>query len=107
MEPSKISIDTPELNINEQMALNHIKNIKIDKSPGPNNLHPRLQFKLKVTISKPLSINFKTITINIIGSEGLEVRPNKSNLQKGQQSTSQKLQTRISNINKCVKQWRK
>ena len=47
------------------------KNIKIDKSPSPDNLYHRLQLELKETISKPLCILFiyfqiLVITINII-----------------------------------------
>jgi hypothetical protein len=32
----------PELIINEEMVLKQLNSLKIDKSPGPNELHPRL-----------------------------------------------------------------
>jgi hypothetical protein len=32
----------PELIINEEMVLKQLNSLKIDKSPGPDELHPRL-----------------------------------------------------------------
>jgi hypothetical protein len=35
-----------------------LQNLKIDKSPGPDNLHPRLLFEIKESIAEPLNIIF-------------------------------------------------
>ena len=40
------------------MVLKLLQNLKIDKSPGPDSLHPRLLFEIKESIAEPLSIIF-------------------------------------------------
>ena len=49
----------PELIINEEMALKQLNSLKIDKSPGPDELHPRLLKELAKSLTKPLCIIFK------------------------------------------------
>jgi hypothetical protein len=40
------------------MVLKLLQNLKTDKSPGPDSLHPRLLFEIKESIAEPLSILF-------------------------------------------------
>jgi hypothetical protein len=40
------------------MVLKLLQNLKTDKSPGPDSLHPRLLFEIKESIAEPLSIIF-------------------------------------------------
>ena len=49
----------PELIINEEMVLKQLNSLKIDKSPGPDELHPRLLKELAKSLTKPLCIIFK------------------------------------------------
>jgi hypothetical protein len=49
----------PELIINEEMVLKQLNSLKIDKSSGPNELHPRLLKELAKSLTKPLCIIFK------------------------------------------------
>ena len=43
------------INISEQLVLKKLKELKINKSPGPDNLHPSLLFELSTIIAKPLA----------------------------------------------------
>ncbi|CAG2193009.1 unnamed protein product [Mytilus edulis] len=57
-EPKHIPLDKKieELNIGTDLVLKHLQKIKTDKSPGPDNLHPRLLFEVKEGIAEPLGI---------------------------------------------------
>ncbi|VDI66754.1 Hypothetical predicted protein, partial [Mytilus galloprovincialis] len=60
-EPKHIPLDKKieELNIGTDLVLKHLQKIKTDKSPGPDNLHPRLLFEVKeIGIAEPLGIIF-------------------------------------------------
>ncbi|CAG2224961.1 unnamed protein product [Mytilus edulis] len=59
-EPKHIPLDKKieELNIGTDLVLKHLQKIKTDKSPGPDNLHPRLLFEVKEGIAEPLGIIF-------------------------------------------------
>ncbi|CAG2214542.1 unnamed protein product [Mytilus edulis] len=59
-EPKHIPLDKKieELNIGTDLFLKHLQKIKTDKSPGPDNLHPRLLFEVKEGIAEPLGIIF-------------------------------------------------
>jgi len=54
-----------DLVINKDMVLKLLQNLKTDKSPGPDSLHPRLLFEIKEYIAEPLSIIFRTIEYNM------------------------------------------
>jgi hypothetical protein len=47
----------PELIINEEMVLKQLNSLKIDKSSGPNELHPRLLKKTSKITNKTLMYN--------------------------------------------------
>ena len=49
----------PELTITEENVLKLLNTLKIDKSPGPDELHPRLLKELAASISKPIYLIFK------------------------------------------------
>ena len=56
----------PELNdisINPEIVYEHLKNLKISKSPGPDGLHPRILKELKSVLSQPLAIIFNNSII--------------------------------------------
>ena len=50
MTPIEIHNELKDLFINKDMVLKLLQNLKIDKSPGPDNLHPRLLFEIKESI---------------------------------------------------------
>ena len=43
----------PELIINEEMVLKQLNSLKIDKSPRPDELHPRLLKELAKSLTNP------------------------------------------------------
>jgi hypothetical protein len=47
----------PELIINQEMVLKQLNSLKIDKSPGPDELHPRLLKELAKSLTKPFMYN--------------------------------------------------
>ena len=51
------------INIHEQLVLKKLKELKINKSPGPDDLHPRLLFELCSIIAKPLA-KLYTLSLN-------------------------------------------
>jgi hypothetical protein len=57
-KPINIKEKMPELIINEEMVLKQLNSLKIDKSPGPDELHPRLLKELPKSLTKPLCIIF-------------------------------------------------
>jgi hypothetical protein len=57
-KPINIKEKMPELIINEEMVLKQLNSLKIDKSPGPDELHPRLLKELAKSLTKPLCIIF-------------------------------------------------
>jgi hypothetical protein len=50
MTPIEIHNELKDLFINKDMVLKLLQNLKIDKSPGPDSLHPRLLFEIKESI---------------------------------------------------------
>ncbi|CAC5393388.1 unnamed protein product [Mytilus coruscus] len=71
-EPKPIFIQNKleELNINKDMVLKHLQKRKTDKSPGPDNLHPRLLFEVKEGIAEPLSTIFsQSLTKKVVLNE--------------------------------------
>ena len=58
MIPVEIQYELKDLVINKDMVLTLLQNLKTDKSPGPDSLHPRLLFEIKESIAEPLSIIF-------------------------------------------------
>ena len=58
MIPVEIQYELKDLVINKAMVLTLLQNLKTDKSPGPDSLHPRLLFEIKESIAEPLSIIF-------------------------------------------------
>ena len=45
---------------NEQIILEKLNNLKVAKSPGPDNLHPRILYELRHQLILPLKILFNT-----------------------------------------------
>jgi len=45
---------------NEQIILEKLNNLKVAKSPGPDNLHPRILYELRHELILPLKILFDT-----------------------------------------------
>jgi hypothetical protein len=58
MIPVEIQYELKDLVINKDMVLKLLQNLKTDKSPGLDSLHPRLLFEIKESIAEPLSILF-------------------------------------------------
>lgn len=48
------------INITEDMILKKLKDIKINKSPGPDQIHPRVLHEISEALTKPLVIIFNT-----------------------------------------------
>ena len=48
------------INITEDIVMGKLKNIKQNKSPGPDNIHPRVLFEIRESISKFITIIFST-----------------------------------------------
>jgi hypothetical protein len=60
----------PELIINEEMVLKQLNSLKIDKSPGPDELHPRLLKELAKSLTKPFGIIFnQSLRLKMIPKE--------------------------------------
>ena len=55
--------DMPILNIDEVDIKNRLERLKIDKSPGPDNVHPRILRELSAEISSALNVIF-TLSVN-------------------------------------------
>jgi hypothetical protein len=51
MIPVEIQYELKDLVINKDMVLKLLQNLKTDKSPGPDSLHPRLLFEIKKSIA--------------------------------------------------------
>ena len=49
-----------DINISEKMVYEKLRKIKVNKSPGPDNIHPRVLNNAASNLAKPLSIIFKT-----------------------------------------------
>src|SRR5260221_12350663 len=45
--------------ITEEEIEKKLKNLKLDKSPGPDNIHPRVLFGVRKQITMPLKIIFE------------------------------------------------
>jgi hypothetical protein len=58
MIPVEIQYELKDLVINKAMVLTLLQNLKTDKLPRPDSLHPRLLFEIKESIAEPLSIIF-------------------------------------------------
>ena len=48
------------ISISEGNILKRLSKIKISKSPGPDNVHPRVLYELRHSLAKPLCIIFNT-----------------------------------------------
>jgi hypothetical protein len=60
----------PELIRNEEMVLKQLNSLKIDKSPGPDELHPRLLKELAKSLTKPFGIIFnQSLRLKMIPKE--------------------------------------
>ena len=71
MTPIEIQNELKDLVINKDMVLKFLQNLKIDKSPGPDSLHPRLLFEIKVSIAEPLRIIFnQSLTLKTVPKNG-------------------------------------
>ena len=55
-KPINIKEKIPEL-IRNEMVLKQLNSLKIDKSPGPDELHPRLLKELAKSLTKPFMYN--------------------------------------------------
>jgi hypothetical protein len=53
MTPIGIQNELKDLVINKDMVLKFLQNLKIDKSPGPDSLHPRL---LRIIFNQSLTL---------------------------------------------------
>lgn len=61
-----INPDIPKLdilNISTETIKKKLDNLKIDKSPGPDNIHPRILRELSNILSEPLSIIQHLLTV--------------------------------------------
>ena len=50
----------PELIITEEMVMKKLKNLKVNKSPGPDGIHPRVLFELRDQLVIPLTALYKS-----------------------------------------------
>ena len=46
--------------ISEEIILKKLNNLNVTKSPGPDNIHPRILYELRHEIATPLEILFET-----------------------------------------------
>ena len=81
------------LEISQEEITKILKKLKIDKSPGPDKIHPRILKELAETISKPLTIIFNQSLIKKNSTKKLEGSTDKCNFQKRKKMCSWKLQT--------------
>jgi uncharacterized protein YqfB (UPF0267 family) len=64
-----INPDIPKLdilNISAETNKKKLDNLKIDKSPGPDNIHPRILRELSKILSEPLSIIYNNSFTNSV-----------------------------------------
>jgi hypothetical protein len=64
-----INPDIPKLdilNISAETIKKKLDNLKIDKSPGPDNIHPRILRELSKILSEPLSIIYNNSFTNSV-----------------------------------------
>ncbi len=60
--PELPELDIPELDslqVEEEDVLKHLKSLKINKSPGPDDLHPRILSELSKSLARPLTIIYQ------------------------------------------------
>jgi hypothetical protein len=70
MTPIEIQNELKDLVINKDMVLKLLQNLKIDKLPGPDSLHPRLLFEIKESIAETLRIIFnQSLTLKTVPKE--------------------------------------
>ena len=60
MDKLLILEDMSDLMITEEMVLEKLIKLKIDKSPGPDNIHPRVLYEISKELAYPLSLLFKS-----------------------------------------------
>ena len=53
------SEELKEINISRKMVLGKLMGLKVDKSPGPDNLHPRVLKEMALEIVDPLVVIFQ------------------------------------------------
>jgi ribonucleases P/MRP protein subunit RPP40 len=57
---NKIEVDWLKyIEISQEKVLRKLSDIKADKSPGPDNIHPKLLYELRQELAKPISDLFK------------------------------------------------
>ena len=59
-EPRYFDKELDDIEVNEQIILKKLKKLKINKSPGPDQIHPRVLHEVAEGITLPLSIIFRT-----------------------------------------------
>ncbi|VDI14276.1 Hypothetical predicted protein [Mytilus galloprovincialis] len=98
--PNSINIanELTELKINKDMIMKHLKKLKIDKSPGPDKLHPRLLRETMESIAEPLSLIFnQSLNEKTVPKEWKNALVS-AIFKKGKQIASKKLPPSESNI---------
>ena len=48
------------IEINEDLVLKKLKKLKVNKSPGPDQMHPRVLKEISLSIVKPVTMIFRT-----------------------------------------------
>ena len=59
MPKVNLAYDMSNLIITDVMVLNKLSKLKIDKSPGPDLIHPRILKEIRTQVSKPLADIFR------------------------------------------------
>ena len=59
-ESRKYNKELDDIKINEEIILKKLKKLKVNKSPGPDNIHPRVLHEVAEGLTLPLMIIFKT-----------------------------------------------
>ena len=59
LDTFSVTTNMTDLNIDEAVVYKKLSELKLDKSPGPDNLHPRILFELRSEICKPLQMLFE------------------------------------------------
>ena len=71
-----VEVQMPNLIISKESVYRQLNSIDISKSPGPDNIHPRILKELALELSKPLTIIFN----NVINTSNLPKEWKKGNI---------------------------